>query len=112
MYEKEFMSDEQIAESKKPAGPVNKHLADYIRRKLSKGYAPGSRFLQVLAAISDADLIEKERTFTAEKSDHLALTALYKNRLHVEKAATGVTSFENLCKKAEKASDSPVPVVA
>jgi hypothetical protein len=103
-YSNEFKSNEQISEdAQRVAAPVNKHLASHLRRRLANGYPPNSRFLQVLAQISDAELVQQEREFSHEKTEHLALTAMYKNRLLVEKDTSGVTSFESLCKKAELA---------
>jgi hypothetical protein len=36
-----------------------KHLAQRLRQKLSEGYAQESRFLKVLATLSDETLVEK-----------------------------------------------------
>jgi hypothetical protein len=82
-----------------PEKPANKFLANHIRAELCKGWPPNSRFVSIVKALPDDEIIRQKR----EHDEHQALLVMYKSRAATAKKPE-VSQFDRLAKACLKVS--------
>jgi hypothetical protein len=63
-----FEETKKLNESK-----PNRHMADFIRKQLTKGYGPNTTYRHIVYSLTDEEIIEGQRAFNQEKKKHLEL---------------------------------------
>jgi hypothetical protein len=51
----------------------NRHMADFIRKQLTKGYGPNTTYRHIVYSLTDEEIIEGQRVFNQEKKNYLEL---------------------------------------
>lgn len=51
----------------------NRHMADFIRKQLTKGYGPDTTYRQIVYSLSDEEIIERQRAFNQERKNYFEL---------------------------------------
>src|ERR1700693_1163373 len=63
----------------------NRHMADFIRKQLTKGYGPDTTYRQIVYSLSDKEIIEGHRAFNQERKSYLELKQKAAKIAHEEK---------------------------
>jgi hypothetical protein len=73
-YSREFITIQAVADSVKPAKGTNRHMADYLRKKLLDRNRPDSKLAMILGKMDDAELIESYHRYEEEKNAKVTIT--------------------------------------
>jgi len=65
----------------------NRHMADFIRKQLTKGYGPNTTYRQIVYSLSDEEIIERQRAFNQERKNYLELKHKAAKMAEEEKAS-------------------------